>query len=294
MESRKEPTRGSSSIDGPQHAGDPHEAFGKLLATIQRLRGPDGCAWDRAQSPSTLRASLVEEAWEAISAIESHDDANLAEELGDLYLLATMIAWMKEQEGAFTVESVLRGIVEKLIRRHPHVFGTSPAGSVKEILVRWEEIKAAEKTEKKQGASSVLDHVPGALPPLEKSLAIQKKAARVGFDWPEAGPVWDKVSEEIHELRDAAAAGDHGKVEEEVGDLLFSVINLSRFLKADPSLALRATNAKFERRFREVEKRLAAQGVGPAEAGLSRMDDLWNQVKSEEATGTAGPQNASK
>ncbi|HVP17782.1 MAG TPA: nucleoside triphosphate pyrophosphohydrolase [Spirochaetia bacterium] len=273
----------------PMPEDEPSSAFASLLQTIQRLRGPDGCAWDRAQSPSTLRASLVEEAWETVSAIEAGDQDNLEEELGDLYLLATMISWMMEQEGAFSVSSVLRRIREKLVRRHPHVFGSTHAGTVKEIIVRWDEIKVEEKAAK--GGNSALDHLPGALPPLSRSYALQKKAAKVGFDWPAAGPVWDKIAEEMRELADAHASGDPAGIEEEVGDLLFSVVNLSRLLKVDPSVALHATNRKFERRFREVERRLEASGVRPAEAGLSRMDALWNQIKSEEASGT---QNASK
>ncbi|MGA2614986.1 MAG: nucleoside triphosphate pyrophosphohydrolase [Spirochaetia bacterium] len=268
----------------------PAASFARLLETIQRLRGPQGCAWDRAQTPATLRPSLVEEVWEAVSAIEAQDEKNLHEELGDLYLLVTMIAWIKEQEGAFTVSSVLRGIQEKLVRRHPHVFGSASADSVKEILARWDEIKAAEKGERR-ASGSTLDHLPGALQPLEKSLGLQKKAAKVGFDWPAAGPVWDKISEEMRELAAAASEGNQRTTEEEAGDLLFSVVNLCRFLKVDPSIALHATNVKFERRFRELEKRLAAQGISPTQAGLARMDALWNQVKSEEAE---KPQNASK
>ena len=270
-------------------------AFAQLLKTIQRLRAPDGCAWDRAQTPMTLRPSLVEEVWEAVSAIEAGDEKNLQEELGDLYLLVTMIAWMKEQEGTFSVSSVLRSIQEKLVRRHPHVFGNATAESVSEILVRWDEIKAAEK-KGQASKGSTLDHLPGALQPLEKSFALQKKAAKVGFDWPSVSPVWEKISEELRELSEAADGGNPARVEEEVGDLLFSVVNLARFLKVDPSVALHSTTVKFERRFREVEKRLMADGTSPAEAGLARMDQLWNQVKSEEAPqpGAAGPQKASK
>jgi tetrapyrrole methylase family protein/MazG family protein len=230
----------------------------------------------------TLRASLVEEVWETVSAIEVRDEKNLEEELGDLYLLVTMIAWMMEQQGAFTVSSVLNHIKDKLVRRHPHVFGSATAESVNEILSRWDQIKAAEK-EKIETSKSTLDWLPGSLQPLEKSFALQKRAAKVGFDWPAVGPVWNKIKEEMHELSDAAAGTNLARVEEEVGDLLFSVVNLSRFLKVDPSVALHATNVKFERRFREIEKRLTAQGIQPAEAGLSRMDELWNQVKSEES-----------
>ncbi len=271
-------------------SGDPSAAFGLLLETIRRLRGPNGCAWDKAQSPSTLRASLVEEAWETVSAIEAQDQDNLEEELGDLYLLATMISWMKEQEGAFSVSSVLTRIRDKLVRRHPHVFENAGGNSVKEILVRWDQIKAAEKGTGPASASA-LDHLPGALPPLSRAFALQRKAAKVGFDWPDARPVRDKVAEEMVELAAAEESEDHARIEEELGDLLFSIVNLSRFLKVDPAIALHRTNDKFERRFREVERRLEAQGVRPADAGLERMDALWNQVKSEE---TSRPQNNSK
>jgi tetrapyrrole methylase family protein/MazG family protein len=229
----------------------------------------------------------VEEVWEAISAIEAQDEKNLQEELGDLYLLVTMIAWMKEQEGTFTVSSVLKRINEKLVRRHPHVFANASAQSVDEIIIRWDEIKSAEKGDLPT-QTSALDHLPGALQPLEKSFALQKKAAKVGFDWPTPDPVWDKIPEELGELSQAVKEENTAGIESEIGDLLFSVVNLARRLKVDPSVALHSTNMKFERRFREIEKRLAAQRVSPAEAGLTRMDALWNQIKSEEAVGPAG------
>jgi len=276
---------------------DTAAAFGRLLETIQRLRAPDGCAWDRAQTPATLRGSLVEEVWECVSAIDAGDEQNLAEELGDLYLLVTMIAWMKEQEGAFTVSTALSRIRDKLIRRHPHVFGDARTDSVEEIKSRWDQIKSAERARDRERAGdrrlpSALDHISRSLPPMEKAFELQKKAAKAGFDWPDQEPVWDKVAEEMGELRAAAAGGTAREVEQELGDLLFSMVNLSRFLDVDPSVALNATNTKFERRFREVEKRLAARGVRAEDAGLTAMDDLWNQVKSEEGSG--GGQNESK
>ncbi len=286
---------------------DAAAGFGRLLETIQRLRAPDGCAWDRAQTPVTLRGSLVEEVWECVSAIDAEDEKNLAEELGDLYLLVTMIAWMKEQEGTFTVSAALAGIRDKLIRRHPHVFGAAKTDSVDTIKKRWDEIK----TEERGGPAaqkSALDHIARSLPPLEKAHALQKKAAKAGFDWPDQEPVWDKVAEEMAELRGAAAGGSRREIEEELGDLLFSIVNLSRFLDADPAISLNATNTKFERRFREVERRLAAQGIRAEDAGLARMDELWNQIKAEEdaaasggagggagaSAGAGGSQNASK
>jgi tetrapyrrole methylase family protein / MazG family protein len=279
---------------------DAPASFERLYEIIRRLRGPGGCPWDLEQTPETLRASLVDEVWECVSAIDSRDDRNLEEELGDLYLLITMVSWMKEQEGAFTVASTLAHISDKLVRRHPHVFGSggadggekrAAAPDVHGVLVQWDAIKATERGE--PAGASALDRVPKSLPPLEKSTELQKKAAKVGFDWPGPQPVWAKIEEEMAELREALDGGTRREVEEEVGDLLFSVVNLARLLKVDPSLALHGTNGKFERRFREVERRLEAAGTSPKEAGLSRMDELWNQVKTEEVAGPSEP-SASK
>jgi tetrapyrrole methylase family protein/MazG family protein len=286
---------------------DAPASFERLYEIIRRLRGPGGCPWDLAQTPETLRTSLVDEVWECVSAVDSRDDRNLEEELGDLYLLVTMVSWMKEQEGAFTVASTLEHISDKLVRRHPHVFGSGSIDAsrtsepappsrpsilgVDGVLAQWDEIK---KTERKDtAAASVLDRVPGSLPPLEMSAELQKKAAKTGFDWPGPEPVWKKIEEEMGELREAIAGGDARKVEDEVGDLLFSVVNLARLLKVNSALALHGTNRKFERRFREVERLLAAEGTSPKDAGLARMDELWNQVKTGEAAGP-GDARASK
>jgi MazG family protein len=193
-----------------------------------------------------------------------------------------MVAWMKEQEGAFSVEAALTGIADKLVRRHPHVFGSAKAESSDQALRQWDEIKAGEK--KAAGISgSALDTVPKSLPPLERAAELQKKAARVGFDWPGPEPVWDKIDEELRELREAVRSGNAERIEDEAGDLLFTVVNLARLLKTDAGVALHGTNTKFETRFREVERRLAEQGVALADAGLARMDELWNLVKIEES-----------
>jgi len=273
---------------------DAPASFERLYQIIRRLRGPDGCPWDREQTPETLRASLVDEVWECVSAVDLRDDANLEEELGDLYLLVTMVSWMKEESGAFTVASTLDHISDKLVRRHPHVFGAARADSVERVLAQWDAIKATERAHAgaARGASA-LDRVPASLPPLEKSAELQKKAAKVGFDWPGPQPVWDKIEEEMEELRDALTGGEARRIEDEVGDLLFSVVNLARLLKVNPAVALHGTNGKFERRFREVERRLAAAGTSPKDAGLSRMDELWNQVKAEEVPEPVDP-NTSK
>jgi len=261
-------------------ATDERDSFARLAAIVRRLRGPQGCAWDREQSPRTLRAALVEEAWEAVPAIDAEDDANLREELGDLYLLVTMIAAMLEERSAGTVADVLEGISDKLVRRHPHVFGDATTASVPGILAQWERIKREER----DGGppDSALDGVPGSLAPLERATSLQKKAAKVGFDWPSAEPVWDKIAEEVRELREASASGDGLSVEEELGDLLFTVANLARFLDVDPAVALHRANGKFSRRFREIERRLASRGIAPAEAGLAAMDAIWDQLRDEE------------
>ena len=273
-------------------------AFTRLFSIIQRLRGPDGCPWDREQSPRTLRAALIEEAWECVSAIDARDDPNMEEELGDLYLLVTMLAWMKEQEGTFTVESALTRISEKLVRRHPHVFAGGSGANAEQVLRQWDAIKAQEKAGRGEAAAhaSSLDGVPASFPTLERAAKLQGKAAKVGFDWRSPEPVWGKIDEELRELRDAVRGGSHDRMEEEIGDILFSVVNLARTLHVDAALALHRTNVKFERRFREVERRLAAEGTAPAEAGLERMDALWNQVKTEESPeDSAGtPHSASK
>jgi len=273
---------------------DPAPVFERLLGIVRRLRGPGGCPWDIAQTPRTLREGLVEEAYECVAAIDGGDDVNMKEELGDLYLLVTLLAWMKEQDGAFTVEAVLEGICEKLIRRHPHVYGDSTAGSVADILAQWQSIKEREKGPARP--ASALDGIPGSLPPLERAAALQHRAARVGFDWPGPAPVWDKLHEEMGELREAVLALDARRIEEELGDLLFTVVNLSRLLKADPGLALGAAVRKFERRFRGVEGRLREQGVDPSQAGLARMDEIWNQLKEEEraSDGPRAEQSTSK
>lgn len=254
--------------------------FQKFVSLIARLRGPDGCPWDREQTSESLRSGLMEEAYECIAAIDAGDDGNLAEELGDVLLLVALIARIKEEQGAFDLESVLQGISAKLVRRHPHVFGDETRQSVEEILVRWDQIKREEKGGK-EGLSS-LSGIPSSLPPLERAFALQKKASKVGFDWAEPEPVWNKLAEEIGETREAVAAGEAGQIEREIGDILFTVVNLARLLGVDPTLALCGTNDRFARRFAKVEDRLASMGTTPKEAGLKLMDKLWNEVKAEE------------
>ncbi|GAB1482709.1 nucleoside triphosphate pyrophosphohydrolase [Treponema sp.] len=234
-------------------------AFEKLYEIVKRLRAPDGCPWDREQSPLSLRSDLIEETYECVEAIDNRDAPHIREELGDVFLLATMIAYMHEQEGSFSVADSLEEVSEKLIRRHPHVFGKSSASTNEEILTEWARIKI--EVEGKKPKDSLLDSVSRAIPPLDRANKLQKKAAKVGFDWPSVDGVWSKVEEELEEAKEALQ--DHErqkgqqkgsnietaeKLEGELGDLLFSVVNLCRYLKVDPSVALQKANLKFTHR----------------------------------------------
>ncbi|MBN1834518.1 MAG: nucleoside triphosphate pyrophosphohydrolase [Spirochaetales bacterium] len=262
--------------DAPQ---EPAGAFAELYSIVKALRAPGGCPWDREQTPYSLRTNLIEEAYEAVSAIEEADDPNLEEELGDLYLLVTMIGYMKEQEGRFAVADSLHHICAKLIRRHPHVFGDSVKETADEVIEQWDHIK--DHVEGKKPKKSALERVPRSLPPLERAFEIQNKASKVGFDWKNPGPVWEKLEEEIAELRQADLAADPEAVEEEFGDLLFTVVNLGRLMGIDPTLALNRTNQKFIARFQEMERRLIERGFQIGKADLDTMDRVWNEIKAE-------------
>jgi len=255
-----------------------NEAFKALYDTVVRLRGEGGCKWDREQTPSTLRGALVEETYECIEAIDENDAPHIAEELGDLYLLVTMIAYMHEQEGKFTVADALERIKDKLIRRHPHVFGDVKVKNVEEILGNWAAIKVNQEGRKPK--DSILDEVSSGLPVMDRAYALQKKAAKAGFDWPDMDGVISKIEEELGEVREAASDVAHNeKIEEELGDLLFSVINLCRFLKVEPSVALRRTNSKFVERFKYVEKKMKESGQEMKKENLDIMDRFWNEAK---------------
>ncbi len=254
--------------------------FQDFLDIIKKLRAPGGCPWDKEQSPESLRSALLEEAHECIDAINSGDDDHINEELGDLFLLAGMISFIKEEQGIFTVESVLRNVTAKLVRRHPHVFADSRVATSKEVIVQWDSIKR--EVEGKVDDRSILNTVPKSLPPLEKAFRIQKKAAKVGFDWKNLQDVFDKVSEEILELKDIGDSTNHAAVEEEIGDLIFAVINLSRHYDVDPAIALHRTNRKFFRRFNYIEQNMATEGRLLSAKEFERMDQLWDEAKSFE------------
>ncbi|MCX7023394.1 MAG: nucleoside triphosphate pyrophosphohydrolase [Spirochaetes bacterium] len=258
------------------------ESFERLYSIVRRLRAPDGCPWDRAQTPLTIRGNVIEEAYELVEAVNEKDPDHIREEAGDLFLLGAMIAYMYEETGAFSVSDSLETISEKLIRRHPHVFGEGDGKPVKvdtpdKVIDQWNQIK--EKVEGRRPRDSILDEVSRALPPLERAYRIQKKVAKAGFDWTKAGDVWDKALEELQEAREAHASGNRDDLEAELGDLIYSMVNVARFLDVDPAVALHRTVEKFGARFRHVEKRMAGLGLPMSADTMAQMDEFWNESK---------------
>lgn len=249
-----------------------------LIEVLKTLRSPGGCPWDIVQTHESLRRNLIEECYEVIEAIEAKDSHGLCEELGDLLMQIVFHARMAEEAGFFNMQEVIDGITEKLIRRHPHVFGDVSVADAAEVLVNWEAIKKQEKPERK----SAIDGIPIQLPALIYAEKVQRKAAKVGFDWTEIGPVWEKCAEEFAELKEAVAQQEVDHIEEEFGDLVFAAVNLARFLKVDPELALRRANKKFARRFRVVEQKVLASGKDWSEYDLPRLDEFWEEAKSLE------------
>jgi len=254
----------------------------RLLEIMARLRDPDGgCPWDQAQTFATIAPYTVEEAYEVADAIERGDLRDLKEELGDLLFQVVFHSRMAEEQGAFAFDDVATAMVDKMVRRHPHVFAGQVYADVAEQTAAWDAIKAAERAGKDK-AWSVLDDVPPGLPGLTRAVKLTKRAARVGFDWPSTDQVLAKLDEELGELRHEIDAGDLPKARAELGDLLFVMANLARKLDVDPEDALRACNAKFERRFHHIEKALAARGKTPDQSTLEEMDRLWDEAKALE------------
>jgi MazG family protein len=262
----------------PKAAGDVAE----LLAIMRRLRDPSGgCPWDLAQDFSTIAPYTIEEAYEVASAIEAGDFSALKDELGDLLLQVVFHAQMAAERKLFAFHDVVRAICDKMIRRHPHVFAQGGAKTPEAVTLAWDEIKRHER-DAKPAKESLLDDVPRALPALMRAVKLQNRAAQVGFDWPSAVTVTDKIAEESKELAEAVASGKASKVAEEFGDLLFAMANLARHLKLDPEAALRAANAKFVRRFKAIEAGLQATGRKLEEASLEEMEALWQEAKKAE------------
>ena len=264
-------------------------SFDELIAVMAKLRAPGGCPWDAEQTYMSLSQYLLEEAYETFDAIQESeqtgDTANLREELGDLLLQVVFHSTIGTERGDFTIDDVAAGITQKLILRHPHVFGDEKFERAEDVLNNWDDLKAKErkasgKLEKVR--ESILDEVPVHFPALLEALKVSKKAAKEGFDWENNEQVFDKINEEIAELKEAAESSDAQHIEEEVGDLLFAVVNLARRLNIEPETALKRTNRKFRRRFKHIETELRSSGFSLEQADLKTMDDLWNAAKAAE------------
>ncbi|PKR77508.1 nucleoside triphosphate pyrophosphohydrolase [Halalkalibacillus sediminis] len=254
-----------------------HHQFSVLRNVIAALRGPGGCPWDQKQTHESLRKYLIEEAYEVIDAIEEQDDDHLAEELGDVLLQVMLHSQIAEDEGYFTVDDVIRSITDKMIKRHPHVFGDVSVESSEEVKQNWEAIKQQGRAEK----SSVLEGLNESLPRLTYAHEMQKKASKVGFDWPESTGVFSKLAEELKEFEEAASNGNNQEVEEELGDVLFTIVNISRHLKVDPEVALHRSSQKFLKRFQFIEKRLQERDLNIEEQSLDQLEQYWNESKRE-------------
>lgn len=250
-------------------------AFNRLCEIVAQLRAPGGCPWDREQTNESLLPATIEEAYEVAEAARAKNDAHFQEELGDLLLLAVMHAEIARQAGRFNIDDVIRDVTEKLIRRHPHVFGKSDARDSGAVLKQWEAIKREEK----KGDTHYLASLPRALPALQRAQKAQSKVARVNFDWAEVRDVIAKVEEELGELKQAIENGNPASIEDETGDLLFAVVNLARKSKLDAESALQAATDKFVRRFNLVEDELKARGKRLGEVELPELDEIWNRIK---------------
>ena len=252
-----------------------------LLFIMKALRSPEGCPWDREQTNSSIRTNFIEETYEAIEAIDNGDDNALCEELGDVLMQVVFHAQMASEDNRFSYDDVVDGVCKKLIVRHPHVFGDGEANDAAAVLKTWDAIKRQTKGTAEQ--STLLRNLPRALPALMRAAKVQERAARVGFDWPSIDGALDALTSETAELREALAEGNKEHIEEEFGDLLFSAVNVSRFLKTDAEMSLAAATDKFIRRFTRVESLAAERGISMQSASLEELDALWNVAKAEQA-----------
>jgi nucleoside triphosphate diphosphatase len=271
-----------SSHDGSTRAGD---EFQRLVDIMRRLRGPDGCPWDREQTIHSLRGFVLEETYEVLDAIDRSDHEALRGEIGDLLFEGVFLAQIEADEGRFCIADSVRAITDKLIRRHPHVFGDPQTQehpkveTAEKVVEQWEQIKAREQTSAGE-KRSLLKGVPKSMPALLGAHEIGTRVAAVGFDWPAAEDVVDKIEEEVGELRDAVRTNEgHARIEEEMGDLLFSIANLARKLRVEPESALRRANEKFCQRFEALERELDKQGYAVHDATLEQMEEVWGQIK---------------
>jgi tetrapyrrole methylase family protein / MazG family protein len=263
-------------------------AIERLLSIMERLRGPQGCPWDREQTLRTLRPYVLEETYEVLEAIDAGDAREHCAELGDLLLQIVFQAQLRKEEGAFEFADVADAISDKLVSRHPHVFGDADAKDAEAVLKQWAALKREERR-RKGGGESVLEGVPKEMPALARADRLTEKASRIGFDWPDAAGARTKLAEELGELDEAMAQGDADAIEHELGDTLFAVANLSRKLGVAPEEALRGTLARFVARFTHVERELARRGVGHGQATLAEMDAIWDEAKALERQAKTGP-----
>ena len=252
-----------------------HHTFSRLREVIATLRGPSGCEWDKAQTHESLREYLIEEVYEVIDAIDDQDDEAIIEELGDVLLQVMLHSQIGEDNGYFTINDVIQGITNKMIHRHPHVFSHSTG----HVSQSWDELKQAEKSEK---SISILADIPKSLPALARAFKIQKKVAKVGFDWDDINEVWLKLDEEIAEIKEAIITGEQTEIESEFGDITFALVNLARHYKVNPEVALNRTNRKFINRFNYIEESLAKIGKGLTDSSLEEMDHYWDEAKRKE------------
>ena len=257
----------------------PGDKFQKLVDIMGRLRGPGGCPWDREQTFDSIKPYTLEETYEVMDAIDRRDWGGLAEELGDFMLQAVFYAQMAADEGLFEIGDALNAINQKLVRRHPHVFGEESAETAGDVKRIWGQVKAAEKEEQGKREATLLGEVPRALPALMEAQQIASRAAGVGFDWENADQVIEKLHEELAEFDQARRNANQDELEDELGDMLFVLVNLARFVKVDPEQALRKTNAKFRERFGYIERKLAGRGKKLAESNIQEMEALWQEAK---------------
>ena len=264
------------------HCPDSAGQLARLRAIMHRLRAPGGCPWDAEQTHASLITNLIEETYETVDTIQRGDFEHLKEELGDLLLQVIFHSELAEEAGRFNLDDVARGISDKLVRRHPHVFATSEAATTDAVLTQWDAIKRAEKGHE---SHPFLHGVGKGLPALLRAAKLQKKAAKVGFDWPDPSGIVAKIQEELAELEEALPDNDGTRIDEEIGDLLFSVVNLARFRHSDPEVLMAAANAKFENRFAAMEQTLAAQGLPLQSATPDQMEQAWQAAKSAPSYG---------
>ncbi len=259
---------------------NPYKGFQGLLDIMKALRGPGGCPWDREQSKETLKPFVIEEAYEVIEAIDSGNVNDIKEELGDLLLQVVFLAQLAEETGEFKMDDVIQGISDKLVRRHPHVFAGETKETAEEVLKKWESIKIDERKEK--ASSSVLEGVPKQMPALLRAHRITEKASRVGFDWTSIEQVFNKLEQELTEFEEAVREKDRINMEDELGDVIFALVNIGRFLEVNPEEALKKTISKFINRFTHIEEGLKKQEVDIRDAGFDEMEKLWIEAKAFE------------